>query len=971
MTACTSRSICIVAHVDHGKTTMADSLLASNGIVSHRLAGLGLRYMDSRDDEQDRGITMKASCIALSYDPGDGSDASTIHLIDSPGHVDFCSEVSAAARLSDGALLVVDVVEGVCVQTHAVLRQAWDEHVAPVLVLNKIDRLITELQLSPLEAWQHMKKVVQQVNAIAGHLYAGAVLEAESRAAHIIDGERSADGGTTFSAGSIDTLVGELQFAPERGNVLFASAMHGWAFGLSDFANLYAAKLGMKGDVLQQTLWGEYFFQPKAKKISSSNPDGKLKPMFVQFVLQTLWHVYHSVVVEPDEALRNKIIATLGLDVPGRDLRNADTVVQLRAIMGQWLPLGRVVLRTVVEHLPSAAMSQGSRLPHLCPALAAMPSGIPTSPLPRTELPLVPPPVHLPSQQDSGHLPDGPPTESCIDVKLLPARGSELEPLQRLKTAIGECDGTHDAPILVHVAKMVYSRGVPGAHPDDHFVGFARVFSGALRPDRGGSLQVLRHGTDAMLEPVETININGIRLYTLMGRELIPVSEATAGTICGIGGLGESVLKSATLTSVIGCSPFVPLATQGAPVVQVALEPRKLGSLSLLEEGLKLLARADPSVEVSQLPTGEHVMSTCGEVHLERCLHDLRTTFAVGLDLVVSPPIVPLKESVPADSTGTAVVVTTNKACSITVHALGLPHAIAIYLAEEAAALRTSLQSDGKWPALSPNYGEDSQSASARLSAYLEDAGKQWEGLFILSVAPLSSCANLVLCTSSVRDAIGSGRAMELLPSVLSGIQLSLSNGPLCEEPVVGVALVVEALDFCPLSAEDGETPSGELEGQVIVAAKEACRSAILACSPRVLEPIYRCELQTTQDSMGKAYGVLSRRRAQVLDEDIKEGTPIFIIRANLPVVESFGFASDLRKHTSGAAHPQLVFSHFEALSQDPNFSVTTVEEQEALDDGDIPTVNLAVRCSPAPCTYRSMLPHHFICLCVPAAQAR
>eukprot|EP00966_Prymnesium_polylepis_P239590 5541003-Prymnesium_polylepis.1 len=116
--ASASRNVCIIAHVDHGKTTVADSLLASNGIVSSRMAGLGLRYMDSREDEQDRGITMKASCIALAYQAEAGV-RHAVNLIDSPGHVDFSSEVSAAVRLADGALVVVDVVEGVCVQTHA------------------------------------------------------------------------------------------------------------------------------------------------------------------------------------------------------------------------------------------------------------------------------------------------------------------------------------------------------------------------------------------------------------------------------------------------------------------------------------------------------------------------------------------------------------------------------------------------------------------------------------------------------------------------------------------------------------------------------------------------------------------------------------------------------------------------------------------------------------------------------------
>ncbi|KAG8284105.1 Elongation factor-like GTPase 1 [Homalodisca vitripennis] len=154
------RNICIMAHVDHGKTTLADSLVASNGIISQKMAGK-LRYMDSRKDEQERGITMKSSSIALYYKKGD-SEEYLVNLIDSPGHVDFSSEVCTAMRLCDGAIVVVDVVEGVCPQTQVALKQAWLENIRPVLLLNKIDRLILEMKLSPLDAYIHLTQVLEQ-----------------------------------------------------------------------------------------------------------------------------------------------------------------------------------------------------------------------------------------------------------------------------------------------------------------------------------------------------------------------------------------------------------------------------------------------------------------------------------------------------------------------------------------------------------------------------------------------------------------------------------------------------------------------------------------------------------------------------------------------------------------------------------------------------------------------------------------
>ena len=246
-----------------------------------------------------------------------------INLIDSPGHIDFSSEVSTASRLCDGAVVLVDAVEGVCSQTVTVLRQTWIEHLKPILVINKIDRLITELKMSPGEANTHLSKLLEQVNAVIGSFFQGERMEEdlqwrekveervaaaaakeqernERYSASLTNGlqaEDISDGQASTANGDFEEKDDEdLYFAPEQNNVIFSSAVDGWAFTVRQFASLYEKKLGIKRSVLEKVLWGDFYLDPKTKRVlSSKHLKGRaLKPMFVQLVLDNIWAVYEA-----------------------------------------------------------------------------------------------------------------------------------------------------------------------------------------------------------------------------------------------------------------------------------------------------------------------------------------------------------------------------------------------------------------------------------------------------------------------------------------------------------------------------------------------------------------------------------------------------------------------------------------------------------------------------------------------------
>lgn len=242
-----------------------------------------------------------------------------INLIDSPGHIDFSSEVSTASRLCDGALVLVDAVEGVCSQTVTVLRQTWVEQLKPLLVINKMDRLITELKMSPAEAYSHLSKLLEQVNAVIGSFYQGERMEEdllwrermEERVNAIAardkdQPKKSPTDDTANGAIGVDDSIDEfeekddedLYFAPEKNNVIFCSATDGWAFTVRQFSGIWEKKLGIKRSLLEKVLWGDFYLDPKTKRVlGPKHLKGRaLKPIFVQLVLESIWAAYEATI---------------------------------------------------------------------------------------------------------------------------------------------------------------------------------------------------------------------------------------------------------------------------------------------------------------------------------------------------------------------------------------------------------------------------------------------------------------------------------------------------------------------------------------------------------------------------------------------------------------------------------------------------------------------------------------------------
>lgn len=880
-----------------------------------------------------------------------------INLIDSPGHIDFSSEVSTASRLCDGALVVVDVVEGVCSQTVTVLRQSWVEKLKPVLVLNKIDRLITDLQMTPMEAYTHLSKIIEQVNAVVGSFFAGQRMEDDLKwreRAEAADGDKNEE--------YVEASDEDLYFAPEKNNVVFGSAIDGWGFNISQFAAIYQKKLGIKREKLEKVLWGDFYFDPKTKKVvpggSSALKGRNHRPLFVQLVLENIWAIYDCVIVHRNPDKIRKIVDALEVKVIPREITSGEPKTLAATIFNQWIPISRSILLSVIDGIPSPLVAQKQRMPFVIDSTPA-----------HEDIPA--PVVGAITACDS----NGPASAFiskvvAVPTKDIPAEGVTIDKLTELRNRsrkARELAMSQDTDS--GLADATASLGLDDAQDqqddcDECIIGFARVYSGTLKVGQEFDLLGPRYSPKHPSQYAQKVTVTG--LFLLMGRELVPIKEAPAGGIVGIGGLDGYILKSGTLVSPGQHGPnFAATNTTAPPILRVAVEPVDPTKFAQLERGLQLLNMSDPSVQVSVLENGEHILATAGELHLERCIKDLKERFA-RVDIQYSKPVVSFRETlvedkdwkVPEDHpTGTRGYREIKLGCvTVGVQVYPLPAKVTECLVENASCIRSIVEKKAnRQPSPGGNGGADEveddtenvrEMSDAQVQHFKDELDKAFKSDKRQAARwPSQPTSAIVACgprrvgpcllmdrTSTIGARLfpseeASARS-QYEDNLFTGFQLATNRGGLAAEQLQGVAVIIKSIENDESAEEAG---SAATHRQIISEMREAIHDGVADFSPRLMLATYKCDIQATTEVLGKVYGVITKRRGRILSEEMKEGTSFFNVHASLPVVESFGFSEEIRKRTSGAANPQLVFSGYEMLDQDPFWVPTTEEELEEL----------------------------------------
>mmetsp|Transcript_4002 Transcript_4002/g.3796 ORF Transcript_4002/g.3796 Transcript_4002/m.3796 type:complete len:554 (+) Transcript_4002:824-2485(+) len=440
--------------------------------------------------------------------------------------------------------------------------------------------------------------------------------------------------------------------------------------------------------------------------------------------------------------------------------------------------------------------------------------------------------------------------------------------------AIRNCDP--NGPLMFYVSKLVPSSD------KSRFIAFGRVFSGKIAS--GQKVRIM--GPKYVVGEKEDLYIKNIqRTVIMMGRIVEPIGDIPCGNLAGLIGVDQFLVKTGTITDHEEAHLFKSMKYSVSPIVRVAVRPKNAAEIAKLVEGLVRLSKQDSLVQCITEETGEHVIVGCGELHVEICLRDLRELS--GIEIVAADPIVTYKETILNNSSQVCLSKAPNKLNRLWATAEPLAQGLseAIELGKVSSLQDPKLRSQ----ALFNQYAWD-----------LNDSKRIW------CFGPETTGPNIL-----VDQTKGLQYLMEVRDHIESGFQWATKEGVLCGEQMRGIRInIVDAM----LHSD----PVHRGSRQIMPTARNVCIASILTASPTLQEPIYMVEIQCPYEVIGNVYQCLTARRGIVQAEEPVSGTSMTVVKAYLPVAESFGFSGHLRSMTSGQAFPQCVFDHWDVVNGDP-----------------------------------------------------
>jgi len=441
--------------------------------------------------------------------------------------------------------------------------------------------------------------------------------------------------------------------------------------------------------------------------------------------------------------------------------------------------------------------------------------------------------------------------------------------------AIRDCDP--EGPLMMYVSKMVPT------NDKGRFYAFGRVFSGTVKT--GAKVRIM--GPNYVPGKKDDLFVKNIqRTVLMMGRYVEPIEDCPCGNTIALVGIDQYLLKSGTISDNENAHNLRVMKFSVSPVVRVAVEPKNPSELPKLVEGLKRLSKSDPCVKCYIEESGEHIVAGAGELHLEICLKDLAEEFT-GIELVTSDPVVSYRETVYSKSNQICLSKSPNKHNRLWVTAEPFQEGLSEAIEEGDIGPRDDPKKRARL--LADKFGWD-----------LTESRKIW------AFGPETTGPNLILDVSK-----GVQYLNEIKDSVIAAFQWATKEGVLCEENMRGIRFNLVDVQLHADAVHRGG-------GQIIPTARRVLYAACLTAEPRLMEPVYLVEIQCPETAIGGIHATLNKRRGHVISEEQRPGTPLYNVKAYLPVMESFGFTADLRSNTGGQAFPQCVFDHWQIVAGDP-----------------------------------------------------